>query len=237
MPSGTINQTSCKECLFAIYDGNTQVGCEDGRISKFEDDVIPVYDTEKEFYVINRTCTLYRTKDWNDGIKDLIKAKNESKLTFDIFFNCDNVNQSMVNYIKELINQPKSYSLKIFHRYDLQEDKKDLIKQIFYSCPNINISMYFDKAEYLHTNMLKSNSAFHIIVDDTNFDNLEEFTKNINKLMNEDLKKAIIFHSSGKVAILTLAYRILYPNLYLDYGNIYPEMLKQIQEGNLYIDC
>lgn len=238
MPSGTINQTSCKECVFAIYDGNTQTGCKDDRISKFKEDVIEAYDEEKEFYVINRTCTLYRTKNWNNGEIDLVKAKNESSVIFDIFFDCDNINREMVDYIKQFIHkQSKNHNIIVFSGHDVSDDKKNLIKEIFYSCPNINMSMYFDKREYLHTNLSKTNNAFHTILDSTNFNDLEEFIININKLMNEELKKGLIFYSNGKTAILTLACRIFYPNLYLDYDNLYPDMIKKIQEGNLYIEC
>ena len=34
--------TTCKDCLFAKYEGNTQVGCELGRVEKVEQH--PIYD-------------------------------------------------------------------------------------------------------------------------------------------------------------------------------------------------
>jgi len=60
--------TSCKNCVFAIYDGKTQTGCEFDRINKFKatgTDIIEAYDDEKEFYVIDgRRCLACKDHNW-----------------------------------------------------------------------------------------------------------------------------------------------------------------------------
>lgn len=87
--------TPCKECCFAIYEDVTQVGCAQGRIEKYQevdpDAVLPVYDDDKEFFVIkDRLCPYFRTKEWLDQvgnneevIKDILRF--ETTLNFDIF--------------------------------------------------------------------------------------------------------------------------------------------------------
>jgi hypothetical protein len=52
--------TSCKDCKFATWDGNTQVGCEQGVMDKYKN-IIAAYDEEKEFNIINNdVCLLKR---------------------------------------------------------------------------------------------------------------------------------------------------------------------------------
>lgn len=62
------NDTVCKECIFAEWEGDTQVGCRVGKLQDYRDQKIPVikcYDAEKEFYVIpGRRCMYMRTEDW-----------------------------------------------------------------------------------------------------------------------------------------------------------------------------
>jgi len=60
--------TSCKNCIFAEYEENTQVGCTAGRLDVFrnrEEEIIEAYDEEKEFYVIDkRICMYKRPESW-----------------------------------------------------------------------------------------------------------------------------------------------------------------------------
>jgi hypothetical protein len=67
--------TSCKNCIWANYEGNTQIDCGLGRIKKYKN-VIECYDEEKEFFVINKAyCLFYRNKDTVDvsDLEDLYK--------------------------------------------------------------------------------------------------------------------------------------------------------------------
>lgn len=49
--------TSCKNCVFAKYDGITQTDCLIGMLTKLKEcngaEILEVYDEDKEFYVIN----------------------------------------------------------------------------------------------------------------------------------------------------------------------------------------
>ena len=42
-------ETSCKECVFAIYNNETQTGCKHERVGKFRDrdELIEAYDDDK----------------------------------------------------------------------------------------------------------------------------------------------------------------------------------------------
>lgn len=236
-PQEKISNTSCKDCTFAIYDGNTQTGCKDNRIIKFKDDIIEAYDNDKEFFVIKRLCTLYRTKEWNEGIADIEKAKNESQVTFDLLINCDNIDIEMYEYINALLSTLHSkIQIKLFYSYKSSLETKNQLKNLFYNHPSITVSMYFDKKEYIYLNVMKSSSMFHVLLDETNYLDIEKFLYKINEYITEDMRKAIIFKRNNQTAILSLICRTLFPNLYLDYDNEYLNMEKQTREEGLYIE-
>lgn len=73
------HHTACKDCIFAVYDGNTQTSCYLNvidRIKMVEQlEVLEAYDEEKEFYVINKTKCPYFRKDLKD--KTLEKRAEE----------------------------------------------------------------------------------------------------------------------------------------------------------------
>lgn len=237
MPSGTVNQTSCKDCIFALYDGTTQVGCEDNRIEKFEDDIVEAYDNDKEFFVINRLCTLYRTSAWNNGIKDLEKAKKESYISCDILIDCNNINENMAAYLNKIIPKLSTKNkIKIFCLQNATISTKEMTKNLFYNHPSLLMSMCTDKTEYTYLNIMKASSMFHIILDETNYEDVDCFIEHMNNHINEKMQKALIFKHDNKIAMLSLACRILYPTLYLNYDNEYPEIEKQIKNSNLYIE-
>lgn len=62
--------TSCKNCIFADYNGKIQDGCHKSALAKYKqlgNKIIEVYDDDKEFFVIEkRKCIHYRPPSWID---------------------------------------------------------------------------------------------------------------------------------------------------------------------------
>lgn len=60
--------TSCKNCIFALWEEITQQGCAFDLINKFNNSgkqILECYDEEKEFYVIkDHTCMYKRPNNW-----------------------------------------------------------------------------------------------------------------------------------------------------------------------------
>tara|TARA_R110000796_G_scaffold34727_5_gene89462 strand:+ start:1742 stop:2584 length:843 start_codon:yes stop_codon:yes gene_type:complete len=61
--------TSCRECIFSVKEGQTQVGCEFDRINLYKENgsnVLEAYDEfDNEFFIINnRYCLYQRTEEW-----------------------------------------------------------------------------------------------------------------------------------------------------------------------------
>ena len=77
--------TSCRDCVFAIYEENTQCGCSTGRLEKFKGigvHIVEAQDGEKEYMVIERFCNHYREKNWMTNSKPIRswgRIKNKEK--------------------------------------------------------------------------------------------------------------------------------------------------------------
>jgi len=63
-------QTSCKSCVWALYENNTQTSCQMSMLDKFKDagiSIVEAYDNDEnknEFYVIDGICMFGRGKRW-----------------------------------------------------------------------------------------------------------------------------------------------------------------------------
>jgi len=79
--------TSCKNCVFAKYDENTQTNCSLDFINKLQQnnvEIIEAYDNEKEFYIINnKKCIGYRENKWFEqfGLADACLDDKITKFT------------------------------------------------------------------------------------------------------------------------------------------------------------
>lgn len=87
----SVVSTTCKNCLFAIYEDDTQVDCELGKIEKINNH--PIYealeatDDEKNFYVLNyHLCLQQRVPGWvhdNKSMKEMKElVKEEIKMNW-----------------------------------------------------------------------------------------------------------------------------------------------------------
>ena len=71
--------TSCKNCVWANYNGITQIDCGIGRLKKYKD-ILECYDEEKEFFVVNNIyCLFYRNKETVEGMDLEILYQNTRK--------------------------------------------------------------------------------------------------------------------------------------------------------------
>lgn len=114
----TISQihTSCKNCIFSIYENITQINCALNYIEKFKNkniEILEAYDEEKEFYVINnKKCIGYRGKDWLEknnlnNIDAAITKFNESnKIHYLAIIDTKNIDfDTLYKIIKDISNQ------------------------------------------------------------------------------------------------------------------------------------
>ena len=81
-----ITSTLCRNCIFADYDDNVQIGCKANRLEKFKDAGITItkFNTESDkeeeeeiesFIVEGKTCVYYR----NNMLKDMLFKENSDE--------------------------------------------------------------------------------------------------------------------------------------------------------------
>ena len=75
--------TSCKDCVFATWEEDTQVGCDLGKIKLYKERKTPIIeafdDEDKEFFVVKAWCSTYREELWKTAHSDknLIEQLNQ----------------------------------------------------------------------------------------------------------------------------------------------------------------
>jgi hypothetical protein len=234
------SRTSCKNCIFAIYDNITQVGCEQNRLEKFGNDVIEAYDTEKEFYLINRVCNTFRNNTWNKGKKDINKARKESCISFDLLIDVNDINESYYDIIKNTLNNidyPKNkYRIIFYHMGSIEKSKKYFISKLYQIFPHSMISVYFNKYEYLNSLIVKSKNSFHVLVNEQNISNLNNAINKSDKYINDDLNKFIVAQYLNITIISNLVCKFLYPYLYFNYDENIDNLILSATKQNLYIE-
>lgn len=206
-------KTACRECIFAEYNGITQTGCQLNKIYKYSRngvEVIPAYDDETEFFIINGAiCNTYRKQKWADKYKnqDLIKlVKEETKLNYSLFLSYDGTEihpfPEIINNILKLDIPPKS--LYILNRSN-ENHSGFMIKNYKRNWREINI---LDKEridfDYVHQMIIsrKIKTFFYL--------NLPSWYEDINSLINninayfDNLKEILaIIHNGMVVGALT----------------------------------
>jgi len=137
--------SSCKNCVFAIYENKTQTGCAIQYLDRYRNitDIIEAYDDEKEFYIVNnKKCLGYRENSWFKDKGDApLTIEDKKKIVLDSnhidyvlfvdlkYFQSKDLN-TLANQIQSLKIKPKKI---IFIRY--QKDQKpehtfDSIKKV-----------------------------------------------------------------------------------------------------------
>lgn len=90
-------ETACKNCVFAKYEGRTQIRCTAGKINDYlqnEVEIIEAYDDEKDFYVVKGHCNYFRSDRWLkkyekvDNFDPIAKAIGECEFDVDWFVYC-----------------------------------------------------------------------------------------------------------------------------------------------------
>lgn len=112
-----LNNTPCKLCIFAEWDGVRQTGCSTGKLDKFRQrgaSILECYDDTNEFYVIeNNICPSFRTSLWEKNIKgdvsDTIEKENEPRFHCIVFVDdsIDDVKKTFDSICKQKL-QPKN---------------------------------------------------------------------------------------------------------------------------------
>ena len=230
--------TSCKNCVLAVYEGDTQTTCLANRIEKI--DHIEAYDDDKEFYVMQRFCNYYRANSEEyikDGKPDLNKIKQESFVTFDLFVMCDEIDREYLDSILKLyetIGKNYDYSKVNIHLLykNINNEQKSLVKRLKEETRDSLLS-YYSNDLFLHSLLLKTTKSYHVIISKENLPQ-ENILSRINNLVNEEMKKIIVYENKV-IAVSNLAYKItsLQDSCY-NYKENIEKVVNQSKDKDLY---
>lgn len=139
--------TSCKDCVFAVYEENTQIGCSADRLKNLN--VAECYDEEKEFYVTKDvSCLGFRKHSWlkdNESIEQAKeRAKKELAFSYTVITSSENIKEKLaaidkqkyrpsITYVYSYDGEPIDKNLFRFDRMYVQfkTEVKDPVNRIF----------------------------------------------------------------------------------------------------------
>ena len=215
-------QTSCKECLFAKYDGITQTDCLADRLKHFDGDIIEAYDEEKEFYVINRTCTFIRPKSWNEGKSEVEKARLEVKTSFGLFINLPDFSEEelvkTVGSIKKINYDKSKIVVTMCH---LQGGESELYVKLLGDLLNAGVEAYLSVSiheaakEWDNLNRFRNCLFFSIVSAGQEID--ADIFSRCDEALNDDGKIFASAQRNGTSLLLTK----IFLNHYIEYKSIY----------------
>lgn len=201
-------ETSCKDCVFAQYNGKTQYGCVFSRIEKYREsgaEIVECYDNDKEFYVIKeRLCNRCRNQSWvKDGetLEDLIvRVLTESNLNIDAYLYVDQSVDSMLDILKSLeslnnqIYQPKEIVVVNNSRGKIKSSAIIKILQqkseIKWSVESINGIQ--TKSSALNVAINKNKKSMFMLLNAGQLVPTSDYLNNINKAINYNLDRFIM---------------------------------------------
>ena len=241
LPDRTL-KTSCKNCIFSIYEGITQIGCSFSRLELFKTagKTLEAYDNEKEFYVIEGLCNFNRPMTWNGGVASKEKVLEESSTTFKVYIDCSNLDETLEKKIIDFIESKyyrSKFTVTLYHRLDVDKSVKQRAIQIYKLFPSIvYLSSCRDKDEFVHNAYLNSTESYLLnIVDGEDFD--VDILSRVNDLINNELKKALLIKNQDVLVVSNTLYRI--ENLDTPHGG-YNEtkeaLITKIKDTNLYFE-
>jgi hypothetical protein len=203
----------CKECIFADYHNNVQVGCKAERLDKFIENNTAKLDKTNKYYDLTKFCNLYRTQSWVDDskaeINDLQRARSEVMPLFGVVVRHSNKNSieelkktidSILDIayppekIKVVISSPQIHFNEIVHFVNVLKDKFKSSESIFH---------FADDA------YTKDTESFKKIIKSTYFvstESGETIERNlfsyIDKTINDDLNQVCMIDSGNTTIIL-----------------------------------
>jgi len=240
-------QTSCKECQFATYDGNTQDGCAANRLSQLEAYVTEAYDDNKEFYVIDCLCNMFRAPAWNGGNPDVEKARQEIKPLFSIVIDADNFKSESL-YAKELSRTRESLvKIKYDHKRvailystfaNATKETKRNIRQSFDKLwaagfrPQI-VTVIEEKMKDYDT-FRKAGCNYFVRIGAGEEVSPTLFS-DIDVQLNEKMSRAVVFNREGTLVISYVAYSALF-GMHETYESFKDHITHESKRRELYLE-
>jgi hypothetical protein len=236
--------TSCKECVFAVYKGNTQVECSADRLSilKKNNHIIEAYDEDREFYVVDCFCNYFRPPKWNDGKPDVNKASNENHPRFSIALYADQISEASfrktVDEISKIDYDKDRIKVIISQLMTAPTQKKKLCTKLFESITRLGfearIVTLFDGALRDYDTFKQATDGYIVKIKPGEPIPPAMFQQ-IGYRLNEALDRKVVFESNKTRAISMMVFRTSFHN-FKNYNEFDEALTKEAKASNMYID-
>ena len=210
-------QTACKNCVFAVYDHKTQIGCQLGRVEKYieRDEVIEAFDDDAEFYVIQGICNTVREMEWNNGVANIEKVMKEARPKFDVYMDADNISEGYVEELIQFYNDTLDMDFDITWTMmadaSLKKDQRTLVATALRGM-NARVVEGVDLNYTTSEEILKSRRSFSLMIDYVSVLDPNIFNR-IDVLLNEELRKFVYYTLNDTHVISNLSFHIYKKNL------------------------
>lgn len=205
--------TSCKDCIFARYDGKTQGWCnanylenDYGTIKHVNGSVIEVQDENKEFFVVDGIyCYGKRKKKWGDRIDEnkwLDQLKIENKLFYQVIIFVGDSFEDLKITMKSLMEQnPKPIHITAVRPFDNKVKPTKIVNYFTGIDARWNIKNIANPDltnEQIIDMVIESNPMPYYSVFKSGFKVPKKFFKTIDKkIYNNTLKFAVLLPNSS----------------------------------------
>ncbi len=212
--------TPCKECSFAKYESNTQVGCSLDLLEKYRTkglEILEAYDDDKEFFVINgKKCSGYKDTKYFTAKKldslsledkiDYVKKLMTIKYIMVVNLKTLTIEQlgSLVNKIKVLDIKPKKI---VLIRYPEDKDTyslkivKDLLNDLNIEW-RLQSVLNDDTIEYVLHHIILSNKNYNFVVFVNECNELSPLINKAQKSVYDDFETFAVLSTPTKQTIL-----------------------------------
>lgn len=206
---GEIVHTSCKKCIFAIYDDlkKTQVGCLFNKIEKLKVNglsVIDSFDEEKEFYTIEgHACMTYREEGFLkdrtiDEAKDLARKQSSVRLGCLVLIKEINL-ENLENMINRICSQTKQFYEVIFCA-EPKVSPRQIIKLLDSKKVSFKWSIRHVVDEDYSGNMsinlaMRKTDSTYMSVFDCSFNIPNTFVEEIDNSLNDDMQRFLVLEA------------------------------------------
>lgn len=218
-----IIHTSCKNCVFSIFDNNTQTGCFTKYLDRYRDnheEILEVFDDNKEFYVINnKKCLGYRENSWFDKFnmsdssmeEKFQHIKTENNLQYLLIIDLQQFTSEDVDNLEVQLKQLSSRPSKIiFIRYDNNpihsfERLDEILKSCNLHCQwriqsMLDYSLSYD--EILHTTIFIESQHRFILSVCRPYKNINKIIMRANHIVFEDLGQFTVITDEERSALM-----------------------------------
>jgi len=227
-------KTNCEKCAYAVYENNSQIGCEANRLNKFKklDKAIIHTEDEKSWYLLKRFCNLYR-----EEYQDLDEAKKKTALTFGIIvYDHDDYSSDIAIESLKKINYTKGkYKIVISSKHNKNASKLFNYVNYFNKIEDVRCDLFIElDNELVDYNACRTCSMCNFIVK-INHDAMlpKNFLKKINESINEKLEVNMLYETNG-VSAMPFWYINNNYNSYNNFDKMIDDLREESINANMY---